>query len=233
MANSKFNPFAGFADHFSNQASSSPVVILGMGRFGQALGEELVAGGIEVLCVDHREKVVQELSSTFDHVVTADTTMPEVLKQLGVDEAERVVIAIGSDIEASLLTASALVDMGVPMIWAKADNQAHAKILGQIGVHHVIRPEADTGRRIAHLIGGKVQDFLEFDRDYAVGKVAPPIHCLDKTVAEINQSAPITVVAVQKRGQRFRPALADDRISAGDLLIVSGAIRQLEAFAGE
>ena len=166
-------------------------------------------------------------------MVTADTTMPEVLKQLGVDEAERVVIAIGSDIEASLLTASALVDMDVPLIWAKADNQAHAKILGQIGVHHVIRPEADTGRRIAHLIGGKVQDFLEFDRDYAVGKVAPPIHCLDKTVAEINQSAPITVVAVQKRGQRFRPALADDRITAGDLLIVSGAIRQLETFAGE
>ena len=123
--------------------------------------------------------------------------------------------------------------MDVPLIWAKADNQAHAKILGQIGVHHVIRPEADTGRRIAHLIGGKVQDFLEFDRDYAVGKVAPPIHCLDKTVAEINQSAPVTVVAVQKRGQRFRPALADDRITAGDLLIVSGAIRQLETFAGE
>lgn len=233
MASSSNNPFAAITERFRNKNSSSPVVVLGMGRFGQALGEELVAGGVEVLCVDHREKVVQELSATFDYVVSADTTVPEVLKQLGINEAERVIIAIGSDIEASLLTASAVVDMGVPLIWAKADSQAHAKILGQIGVHHVVRPEADTGRRIAHLIGGRVQDFLEFDRDYAVGKIAPPIDCLDKTVAEINKEAPVTVVAVRKRGQRFRPAFVDDRIVAGDLLIVSGAVRQLETFAGE
>lgn len=233
MASSTHNSIAAFAERFRSKSSSSPVVILGMGRFGQALGEELVAGGVEVLCVDHREKIVQELSATFDYVVTADTTIPEVLKQLGVNEAERVVIAIGSNIEASLLTASAVVDMGVPLIWAKADSQAHAKILGQIGVHHVVRPEADTGRRIAHLIGGHVQDFLEFDRDYALGKVAPPIHCLDRTVAEINRDAPVTVVAVRKRGQRFRPALDDDRVVAGDLLIVSGSVRQLETFAGE
>nr|WP_120491807.1 TrkA family potassium uptake protein [Corynebacterium lactis] len=233
MANSRSNPLARFTTTFSRRTDTSPVVILGMGRFGQALGEELVAGGIEVLCVDHREKIVQELSTTFDHVVCADTTVPDVLEQLGVGEAERVVIAIGSDIEASLLTASAVVDMGVPLIWAKADNTAHAKILGQIGVHHVVRPEADTGRRVAHLIGGKVQDFLEFDRDYAVGKITPPIQCQEKTVAEINQSAPITVVAVRKRGQRFRPARDDDRISAGDLLIVSGAVSQLENFASE
>ncbi|MEJ5920482.1 MULTISPECIES: potassium channel family protein [unclassified Corynebacterium] len=218
---------------FSRRADTSPVVILGMGRFGQALGEELRANGIEVLCVDFRERVVQELSATFDHVVTADTTQPEVLRQLGVHEAERVVIAIGSDIEASLLTASAVVDMGVPLIWAKADNQAHAKILGQIGVHHVIRPEADTGRRVAHLIGGKVQDYLEFDRDFAIAKIVPPVAVQGKNVSEINAIAPVTVLALRPRCERFRPALDDDIVNAGDLLIVSGPVEKLEDFASD
>lgn len=202
-----------------------------MGRFGQALGEELIAGGIEVLCVDFREKVVQELAATFDHVVCADTTQPEVLRQLGVAESERVVIAIGSDIEASLLTASAVVDMGVPLIWAKADNQAHAKILGQIGVHHVIRPEADTGRRVAHLIGGKVQDFVEFDRDFALAKITPPISCLGHTVSEISESAAIHVMAIRTRESRFRPAQPEDVVNAGDLIIASGPATTLEEFA--
>lgn len=215
--------------------SGGPVIILGMGRFGQALGEELVAGGVEVLCVDANPKVVQECAVTFDHIVTADTTNTLALRQLGVAEASRVVIAIGSDIEASLLTASAVVDMGVPSIWAKADNNAHAKILGQIGVHHVIRPEADTGRRVAHLMGGKVQDFLEFDRGFAVAKIAPPVSVLDHRVGEVNArgDSPVQILAVRPRGGAFRRAIADDVLRAGDLVIAAGPVEALEAFAAK
>lgn len=186
LASSKFNPSAGSVKHFSDQANSLPVAILGMRCFGQALSGKLVVDGIEVLCVDHREKVIQELLSALGHMVTTDTITLEVLKQLGADKAEHVVIAIDSDTGASLLTASVLADMGVPLIRAKANNRTHAKILNQIGVHHTIRPGADISHRIAHLIGSKIQDFLEFDYDYAVGKATPPVHCPDKTVAGIN-----------------------------------------------
>ena len=213
--------------------ASGPVVILGLGRFGQALGEELVAGGVEVLCVDADARVVQECSTTFDHVVSADTTNPEALRQLGVADAGRVVIAIGSNIEASVLTASAVVDMGVPSTWAKADNLAHAKILGRIGVHHVIRPEADTGRRVAHLMGGRVQDYLEFDRGFSVAKIAPPVPVLDRRVGEINArgDSPVQILAIRPRGESFRRAIADDVIRAGDLVIAAGPVEALEEFA--
>lgn len=216
-----------------SEPGSGPVVILGLGRFGQALGEELVAGGVEVMCVDADPRVVQECSTTFDHVVTADTTNPEALRQLGVPEAGRVVIAIGSNIEASVLTASAVVDMGVPSIWAKADNQAHAKILGQIGVHHVIRPESDMGRRVAHLMGGRVQDYAEFERGFAVAKIAPPVSVLDHRVGEVNArgDSPVQILAIRPRGRAFRRAIADDVIRAGDLVIAAGPVEELEKFA--
>lgn len=226
------NVFGRAADH-DRVDGAGPVVILGLGRFGQSLGEELVAGGVEVMCVDADPRVVQECSTAFDHVASADTTNPTALRQLGVAEAGRVVIAIGSDIEASLLTASAVVDMGVPSIWAKADNAAHAKILGQIGVHHVVRPEADTGRRVAHLIGGRVQDYLEFDRGFAVAKIAPPVGVLDHRVGEVNArgDSPVQILAIRPKGGAFRRALSDDVIRSGDLVIAAGPVDELEKFA--
>ena len=210
-----------------------PVYILGLGRFGRALGEELIASGIEVLGVDSDPRIVQEVAGTFAHVVTADTTSPEVLRQLGVAEATRVVIAIGRHIEASLLTASAVVEMGVPSVWAKADNLAHAKILGQIGVHHVIRPEADTGRRVAHLMGGQLQDYLEFERGFAVAKIAPPVRALQHAVGEVNgrRGAAVEILAVRPRDGQFRRAEAEDVLQPGDLVIVAGHVKAIEEFA--
>ncbi|WP_455006697.1 potassium channel family protein, partial [Corynebacterium propinquum] len=140
-----------------------------------ALGEELVQSGVEVLGIDVDEAVVTKAASLLTHAVVAETTDQEALRQLGVHDAHRVVIGIGSDMGASLLTASAVMDLGVPNVWAKADNQQQAKILTQIGVHHVVRPERDTGRRVAHLIAGHVQEYIEFDSDFAMAKLAPPL----------------------------------------------------------
>ncbi|WP_245974888.1 potassium channel family protein [Corynebacterium alimapuense] len=216
-----------------HKAANGPVFILGLGKFGQALGEELTASGVEVLGADRDPKIVQELSATFDHVVTADTTSPEVLQQIGVAEATRVVIGIGRHIEQSLLTASAVVDMGVPSIWAKADNQAHAKILGQIGVHHIIRPEADTGRRVAHMIGSQLQDYLEFERGFGVAKIAPPVRALDHTIEEVinPRGKSVQILAVRPREGHFRRAEMTDVLRAGDLIMVAGSIQDIEQFA--
>src|SRR5699024_2074403 len=111
------------------------------------------------LGMDSDAKLVQESSRFLTDAAVGDTTDQQTMVHCGVHEVERVVLGIGSSLESSILTASNLVDLGVQDIWSKADSDAHAKILTQIGVHHVVRPERDTGRRVAHLLGGRFKDF--------------------------------------------------------------------------
>ncbi|WP_318010374.1 potassium channel family protein [Corynebacterium poyangense] len=213
-------------------SESNPVIILGMGRFGQALGEELQARRVEVLAVDADQRRVQELADDFDHIVCADTTQPSTLRQLGVADAKRVVIAIGSDLEASILTASAVIDLGVPSVWAKADSPAHEKILRQIGVHHIVMPEADTGRRVAHLMDGQVADFIEFDPGFALAKMVLPEHAAGKTSREIRaQGAGVAVVAVRRDGGAYTLPSPQEPLLSGDLVVMAGAADDLEEFA--
>lgn len=213
-------------------SESNPVIILGMGRFGQALGEELQARRVEVLAVDADQRRVQELADDFDHIVCADTTQPSTLRQLGVADAKRVVIAIGSDLEASILTASAVIDLGVPSVWAKADSPAHEKILRQIGVHHIVMPEADTGRRVAHLMDGQVADFIEFDPGFALAKMVLPEHAAGKTSREIRaQGAGVAVVAVRRDGGAYMLPSPKEPLLSGDLVVMAGAADDLEEFA--
>ncbi|MFN3603020.1 MAG: potassium channel family protein, partial [Dietzia sp.] len=112
--------------------------------------------GAEVLGIDADERVVQSLAGRLTHVVTADSTNEEALRQLSVHEFQRVVVGIGTDIEASILTTSVVVDMAVPHIWAKAISHSHARILSKVGAHHVVRPEHDRGTRVAHLVRGRL-----------------------------------------------------------------------------
>ncbi|QOQ39756.1 TrkA family potassium uptake protein [Trueperella pecoris] len=205
------------------------VVILGLGRFGRALAVELTNSGVEVLCVDSDPAVVQEYATEFDHIVQADATNPEVLRQLGVAEASRVVIAIGTKVEASVLAASAVIAMGVPDVWAKASKDSHATILQQIGVHHIVRPETDMGKRVAHLIRNHVEDYLEFTHGFAVAAATPPARLLGKTVGEVNSKRPgLEIIAVQRGDGNFRVARDTDTLESGDLIIIAGPTSRLD-----
>ena len=114
------------------------VAIIGLGRFGSALATELVNSGHQVLGIDSDERIVQHLAPTLTHVVSADTTDEENLRELGIAEMDSAVVAIGADLEASILTASLLLQLGVKQVWAKANSTAHGKILRQLGVHIAI-----------------------------------------------------------------------------------------------
>ena len=126
------------------------VAVIGLGRFGMSLALELAGDGVEVLGIDSDPKVVQSMAGRLTHVVEADSTDEEALRQLSVHEFDRAVVGIGNDLEASILTASVLLTLGVPHVWARAISHSHARILGQLGVHHVVRPEHDMGKRVAH-----------------------------------------------------------------------------------
>ncbi len=211
------------------------VLVVGLGRFGGALAKSLERVGHEVLAVDESGELVQEWAGRLTHVVEADSTSEAAMRQVGAGDFEHAIVAIGTDIEASLLSASVLVDLGVRQVWAKAITPAHGKILQRIGVRHVVYPERDAGERIAHLISGKMIDFIEFDDGFAIVKIRAPREAHGQTLAEsaLRTKYGVTIVGVKRPGEDFTYAQADTVIHPGDLLIVAGKTGLVEHFAGQ
>lgn len=213
--------------------SEDAVVVIGLGRFGGAVALSLAELGHEVLGIDESADIVQSWADRLTHVVQADTTDSETLRRLGVQEFSRAVVAIGTDIEASVLTVLALTDLGIPDIWAKSLEPKHGRILERTGAHHVIYPEADMGRRVAHLVASKMIDFMEIDEGVAIGKTRVPTAEAGRTLMEcaLRKRYGITVVGVKRAGQEFIHATPETTLEAGDLLVISGTPQQVEAFA--
>lgn len=210
------------------------VVVIGLGRFGQSLALELVAHGEEVLGIDSDPRVVASLAGRLTHVVEADSTSQAAMRQLSVGEFSRAVIAMGTNLEASILSATVALELGVQHVWAKAIGGSHARILERIGVRHVVRPEHDMGKRVAHLVRGEeILDYVEFDDDYAFAKAPAPRALHDRTLGGygVRQEFGITVVSVKHPGSRFEYATPETVIRAGDEVIVSGPAAKVEAFS--
>jgi trk system potassium uptake protein TrkA len=209
------------------------VVVIGLGRFGKSLALELEQEGIDVLGIDGDPKVVQSLANRLTHVVEADSTDEEAMRQLSVHEFDRAVIGIGTDLESSVLTASVLISLGVPNVWAKAISHSHATILTQLGVHHVVRPEHDMGQRVAHLVRGRMLDYIEFDDGYAIVKTSPPTSILGMPLGEsrVRSRFGVTIVGIKRAGEGFTYATPETVVEPGDLIIVSGEQKGVEQFS--
>ncbi|MGN9779390.1 potassium channel family protein [Micromonospora sp. H33] len=207
--------------------------MLGLGRFGGSLALELMRQDWEVVGIDSDPQVVQTYADQLTHTATANTTDEIALRQLGVHDVAHTVVGIGTDIEASILTTGLLADLGVPNIWAKAVNRRHARILERVGAHHVVLPEHEMGERVAHLVTGQILNFIEFEEGYALVKTRAPEEAFDKTLADsaLRAKYGVTVVSIKRPGEDFTYATADTTIYPGDILIVAGKTRQVEAFA--
>jgi trk system potassium uptake protein TrkA len=208
------------------------VVVIGLGRFGSAVADSLVRMGHEVLAIDENQALVDRWADELTHVVQADCTDDEALRQLGVADYERAVVAIGTDIEASVLTVLALAEAGVADIWAKAITRKHGQILERVGAHHVVYPEYSMGERVAHMLTGGMIDFIEFDDEFSIARTLAPSFTWDRTLAE---SAPrskhgVTVVGVKRAGEDFTYARPETAVQRHDQLIVSGPTRMVEKF---
>jgi trk system potassium uptake protein len=135
-------------------AEKKSVAVIGLGRFGEAVALRLVDLGHEVVGIDEDPIIVQKLADDMPHVVRADSTECEALMALGVNEVDYAVVAIGADLEGSMLTVLALTEIGVKDIWAKASTRRHGLILERLGVTKVVFPEADMGKALAEQICG-------------------------------------------------------------------------------
>ncbi|MHA7189057.1 potassium channel family protein [Arthrobacter sp. MDT2-16] len=215
-------------------AHNAPVLVIGLGRFGAATAEQLVRQGREVLAIERDPQLVQKFAGILTHVVEADATNLDSLRQLGAQEFSAAVVGVGTSIESSVLITANLVDLGIDHLWVKAITPSHGKILKRIGANHVIYPEADAGQRAAHLVGGRMLDFIEFDDGFAIVKMYPPKETQGFTLAEssVRSKYGVTVVGVKSPGEDFTYARPDTKVSGRDMLIVSGHVDLLERFAG-
>jgi len=209
------------------------VVVIGLGRFGSGVARALTELGHDVLAIDSDADAVQDHARNFGHVVQADSTDIETLKQLGVGEFQHAVVSIGQNLEASVLTILNLSQMGIKDIWAKANSTQHGRIAERVGAHHVVYPESDMGERVAHLVTGKMIDFIAFEDDFSIAKTRSPRETHGKSFAEsgVRTKYGVTVVGIKRRHQDFIYAREDTVVQPGDLLIVAGPTRAIERFA--
>lgn len=208
-------------------------LVCGLGRFGGALARELVSLGREVLGVDADQKRVQDLASVLTHVVQADTTDPEAMRELGAPEFDTAIVAIGTNLEASILTTSVLVDFQIRKIVAKAVTRAHGKILDRVGATRVVFPERDMGVRVAHTVTGRTIDYIQLDPGFALVETTVPHVIVGKTLAEaeVRRRYGITVVCVKPADGTFTYATPDTVVREGDVLVVAGETKHAEGFS--
>ena len=221
-----------FTEQFAFSSGDS-VVVIGLGRFGGAVAQSLVRLGHDVMGIDRKEELVQVWGDRLTHAVQADSTNENVMLQLGVADFSHAIVAIGSDLAASLMTLMVLTELGIKDIWVKAMSPEHGQIAQRIGAHHVVYPEADMGARVAHLITGRMMDFIEFEDGFAIAKINAPADTHHQTLAEahVRSRFGVTVVGVKRASEDFQHALPETRILPADLLIVSGPTRLIEQFA--
>ncbi len=214
-------------------AHDAPVLVLGLGRFGAATAGELDKLGRDVLAVDADPQLVQKWSDRVRHTAVLDAKDMNALQQIGAADFSVAVVAVGSSIEASVLITTHLVDLKIPQIWAKAISEAHGKILTRIGAHRVIYPEREAGERVAHLVSGRMIDFIRFDDDFALVKMYPPKPIRGKSLTEsgVRTKYHITVVGVKSPGKPFTYATEQTVVTNHDLIIVSGSNEDIERFA--
>lgn len=213
--------------------AAPPVVVIGLGRFGTSVARSLVRMGHEVLGIDDDMEQVQAMAEELTHVVQADSTNAATLRKLGVGDMAHAVVGIGTNVEASALTVVALTDAGCRDIWAKAISPSHGRILERVGATHIVYPEAEMGERVAHLVTGKMIDFIEFDDGFAIVKTRTPRFMAGRSLAEtdVRKTYGITIVGVKRPREPFIQAVPDTIVYLSDLLIVSGPIEKVESFA--
>jgi trk system potassium uptake protein TrkA len=209
-------------------------LVIGMGRFGSSIAIELSRMKHEVLAVDEFEENIAEVSNQVTDVIIGDAKDETVLRSLGVQNFDCVVVATAGNIEDSILITMMLKESGVNEIICNAQNERHAKILSLLGANRVIRPEYDMGKRVAHSLGHRnLIDYLEISPDYGIIEMLTPLHWAGKSIKKNNLRIKygVSIVAIRSAATKqmnFSPN-ADTMLDQGDTLTVLGSNKDLDA----
>ena len=199
--------------------------VIGLGRFGSNMAKALSKMGYEVLAIDKNQHKVQEFSDEVTHVVQADTTDENALRELGILNFDVVVVAIGEDVQANVLTTLQLKEIGVNFIVATSRNSLHTKLLEKVGADRIVAPERDMARRVAYnLASTSVMDYIELSPRFSIVEITAPKAFQNKTIAESNIRAKygINVVAIKRGEDLIISPLPSEKIIKDDIVVVVG-----------
>ncbi|BCV25277.1 MAG TPA: TrkA family potassium uptake protein [Firmicutes bacterium] len=208
--------------------------VIGLGRFGSSVARTLFSMGYDVLAVDVDGERVQDLAKDVTHAVQGDAREEETLRAVGIRNFDVVVVAIGQDIQSSILITVLLKELGVKCVVAKAQNELHAKVLYKVGADKVVFPERDMGARLArNMVAANILDYIQLSPDYSIVEVATSENWEGKTLRELNLRARfgINVLAIKRDKKLIVAPGAEDLLHKGDILVVVGSnanIDQLE-----
>ncbi|MEK8132127.1 TrkA family potassium uptake protein [Paenibacillus filicis] len=207
--------------------------VIGLGRFGFSVAKTLSNLGYEVMAIDASEDRIQEASQVVTHVVQADSTDEEAIRALGLRNFDVVVVAIGQDIQASILSTIILKEIGVPKVVVKAQTELHGKVLRKVGADKVIYPERDMGQRVAHhLISSNIIDHIELSEDYSIVEIGASRQMIGRSLRQLDIRAKYgcNVLGI-KTGEQINIAPnAEDLIREQDVLVIVGKNSDLEHF---
>ncbi len=212
---------------------SRQFVVIGLGRLGSAMISTLTSLGHDVLGIDADEEVVQELSAEFPgaHLVAADATEESVLRDLDVGHFDGAAVVIGENLEAGILAAANVKEMGVPFVVARAVSKLHARVLQRIGVDRIIEPEKDMGEQVARTMASPaVIDYVDLGGDEALIEAEVPEEWVGKSLSELHlaRKSGLTVLAVKPKGEAGTIPAADTVLGEGDVIVVGGTKENLD-----
>lgn len=210
-------------------------VIFGLGRFGMSIAMTLSEAGYEVMVVDKSEDKIQEISAFVTHAVQADAIDMDTLRALGIRNFDVGIVAIGKDIQSSIMITLLLKEIGIPYVVAKASTEVHEKVLQKLGADRIILPEHEMGKRIAaNLIAGNIIDYIELSPDYSIMEVSILPEWENKTIKALNVRGKygINIIAVEHKDSINVSPDPEYMLSPEDVLVVVGnnkALQELEA----
>ena len=215
---------------------SKQFAVIGMGLVGRSLVKTLHSLGHDVLAIDSNQDLIQDLSNELPDVdlVTADATEAQVLRDLGLEQFDGAAVTIGEgSAEASVLVTLVLKDLEVPMVFSRANNELHARVLDRVGADHVIQPEKEFGEFLARQMSlPGIQDYLELGQDEALIEIEVPQEWLDKSLADLqlHRKKDLTVLAIKGENKGGTLPQPDTPLQKGDILVVGGPKGELDKF---
>ena len=207
-------------------------VVVGLGRFGSEVARQLYRCGCEVLAVDLKSELVQQISSDVTHAAVGDSRDKEVLRMLGVGEFDCAIVAIGDDLAASVLITMNLKELGVPYLVCKAHDDVHRRVLEKLGADRVVIPEKENAARLAKgLSSPNLLDYIELSDEYSIVELPAPASWIGKTLKELNVRAKlgVNILAVRREGKMDISPAADFSFQGGDVVVVLGDAKALKA----